>query len=670
MSNSLSQYRREIDGLRALAILPVVLFHFSIPGLDGGFVGVDIFFVISGFLIGGLLWAELDGTGGIRLGRFFLRRIRRLAPAYFFMAISCLVIGWFMLLPFEFQELGKELISSTVYLSNVYFFLSAGYFDTAAEEKLLLHTWSLAVEEQFYIVLPLFLLVCRCIRQWLPITLIGLGLVSLAACVVFTFFSQSAAFYLFPFRAWELLAGVCLAIYGYRRGWSWSIHPAVSWVGLMLILGSVMLIPSGESFPGAWAIAPVLGAVLIICNGRQTNLVNRVLMHPVPVFIGLISYSLYLWHWPVIVLARYYAGDDLDLPARAMLIGGSILLAWASLRFIERPVRFGGLKPPALLAGSFGASVLTLGGGAAIYLGDGMIDRFPQHVRTYIEASKDFSWETETCRSSDLYAFPGSTSCHVGPEGAPRVLIWGDSHLVALSAGIEAAAREAGVPALVVWQLGCPPVFGIGKNESFQSALEDRKCETANGALFSALAELPELDAILLVARWAYHVEGKGVGLDEATTTALFPVGIGGLTGEDQAQLFTNALEFTLDQLASRSDRIFLFEAPPEIPDYLSYYLARDAAVRGLGESELRANTQVSRTTLAQRMQNTDLALEVALLRPNVTFLETWQEFCSPEMCSAIRDRQAAYHDNNHITMTTARQLAHLLKPVFQAAAE
>lgn len=665
MSSSFFDYRREIDGLRALAILPVVFFHFSFPGLGGGFVGVDIFFVISGFLIGGLLWSELNQTGRVRLDQFFLRRIRRLAPAYFVMAISCLVVGWFVFLPFEFQELGKELIASTVYLSNVYFYLSAGYFDTAADEKLLLHTWSLAVEEQFYIILPLFLLLLRNVRKWLPIILVALALVSLVACVRVTYLSQPAAFYLFPFRAWELLAGVCLAIFGHRYGWKWSFHPLVSWIGLMLIVGSVTLTPSEESFPGIWALAPVLGAVLIIGNGKNANPVNGALRHPVLVFIGLISYSLYLWHWPVIVVAKYYSGEELSLLVRALLIGVSVILAWASLRFVEKPVRFGNLKPMALLAGAAGASMITLGGGAAIYLGDGVVERFPHEVRTHIEASQDFRWDTPTCRISERYAFPGSTVCHIGPEGDPEVLIWGDSHVVALSAGLEAAARSAGVPTLVVWQLGCAPVFGLGKDESFQPELEDRKCETANMSLQQGLEELPDFKAVLLVSRWAYHIEGRGVGLDAETTTKLFPA-IDGLSANDQPQLFAKAIYSTIVELEKRSERVFVLEHPPEISNYLSYFLARDTALRGMDDGELLARTLVHSEDLEQRMYNTNQALKPVLGRPSVTLLETWPEFCRGTICSAMKDGKAAYHDNNHVTITTALALQHLFSPVFE----
>ena len=288
-------YRPEIDGLRAIAVLSVVLYHFGMPGIPGGFVGVDIFFVISGFLIGGILWADLRETGRIRLARFYLRRLRRLAPAYFAMAAATLLMGWLILLPFEFREFGKSLIAATVYLSNIHFYREAGYFDGVSEEKPLLHTWSLAVEEQFYIVLPFLLLALVRWRPTLPMILAALAALSLTACLWLTPHSPTAAFYLFPFRAWELLAGVLLAIAGQENKARYALHPALSWAGLALILASITLIRA-EGFPGWQAILPVAGTLLILMNGRDANPVNRALMHPAPVFIGLISYSLYLWH--------------------------------------------------------------------------------------------------------------------------------------------------------------------------------------------------------------------------------------------------------------------------------------------------------------------------------------------------------------------------------------
>lgn len=412
-------HRAEIDGLRSFAILPVLFFHFSMPGFTGGFVGVDIFFVISGFLIGGILWSELDQSGTVRLGRFFLRRIRRLAPAYFAMAIVSLVFAWFILLPSAFKEFGKELIASTVYLSNVHFFRQAGYFDGLADQKILLHTWSLSVEEQFYIFLPFFMLLLRRVRSVLPPVLIGILLVSLVACVWVTPLSQTATFYLFPFRAWELLAGVCLAIAGRQYGLRWSFNPLLSWAGLILIIGSVLFVPEGAGFPGFYAIFPVLGTVLVIANGQNDNLINRLLSLRILVFFGLISYSLYLWHWPIMTLSKYFAAEPLSVGFRIMLMILSVGVAWLSWRFVETPVRRGFVGVKGLLGGAIAASAITFGAGAIIYLQDGMIDRFAPEVRTHIEATGDFNQDWRRCGVPAQGALAGIEICPIGPDAPP-----------------------------------------------------------------------------------------------------------------------------------------------------------------------------------------------------------------------------------------------------------
>ena len=279
-------YRSDIDGLRAIAVLAVVVYHFGFPGLPGGFTGVDVFFVISGFLIGGILWREREAMGRIRLGRFYLRRFRRLAPAFFVMALVTTALASALLLPFEFREFGKTLIAATVYLSNVLFFRQAGYFDAASEDKPLLHTWSLAVEEQFYIVLPLLLLLFARRRGALIWTLALIWAASLAASVLLTPHLPTATFYLFPFRAWELLSGVLLAIWGCETGRRWRGYAALSWLGLGLVAASIILIPAGPQFPGLLALVPVLGTVLLLANGTGRNTVNRALSSPVPVFSG------------------------------------------------------------------------------------------------------------------------------------------------------------------------------------------------------------------------------------------------------------------------------------------------------------------------------------------------------------------------------------------------
>lgn len=664
-----SAYRKEIDGLRALAVVPVVLFHFGISGFGGGFVGVDIFFVISGFLIGGLLWSELTRSGTIALRAFFMRRIRRLAPAYFAMAFVSLIAAWFILLPYSFREFGKELVAATVYLSNIHFFREAGYFDVASEQKVLLHTWSLSVEEQFYLFLPFALLLLRPFRQSLPAILVLIGVVSLLACVMITPLSQTATFYLFPFRAWELLAGVCLAIYAQNRGFAWSVHPGLSWAGLLLIAGSVAFIPSGPQFPGFYAIFPVLGAVLIIANGRDANPVNTLLQHPVLIFFGLISYSLYLWHWPVITLATYYADGHLGLGSRLVLMALTVLLAWLSLRLVETPIRRGALRGPVLFGSAALASVTALGAGAMIYLQDGMIDRFRPQVRTHIAASFDFLQDWSRCEVPAAGPFAGIEICPIGPDGPPQVVIWGDSHVRAFKEGLEQAAYDADTPALLLWQAGCPPLFGVAKEENSSTKVQNDACAANNAQIAQAFTTLPQARSLLLIGRWSYYAEGQGVGIDAHNSIRLLPAPDGPVTATAQTDVLAQGWDHTIDVLSAQFADIFILQQVPEITHYTSGSLARKLAHGHLRDpAEIAALTDVPRADVQARQAQGHAGIVAAAAHRQVHLIPSWDGFCDAEICSALHGGAAGYFDNNHVTNSTARRIRGIFAPAFAAA--
>jgi peptidoglycan/LPS O-acetylase OafA/YrhL len=662
-------YRPEIDGLRAIAVLSVLLyhgalFHPALPRLGGGFTGVDIFFVISGFLIGGILWRDIRETGRIRLARFYLRRIKRLAPAYFAMVAAVLVVGWLILLPFEFREFGKSLIAATVYLSNIHFHREAGYFDGLSEEKPLLHTWSLAVEEQFYIVLPFLMLALLRWRASLPVVLGALALVSLAACLWLTRAMPSATFYLFPFRAWELLAGVLLAIAGQERGWRFALHPALSWAGLALIAASVTLIRP-EGFPGWQALGPVLGTALILANGRDANPVNRALAHPAPVFIGLISYSLYLWHWPVLVLSTYWRGGGGGAAEAAGWLALAFVLATLSWRYVERPVRQmpGGAR--ALLAGTVLASGALLALGAVLWRGDGLPARFAPEYRTHIAASGDFNQDWSRCTWPASGPFAGVETCPIGPDGAPRVLIWGDSHLRAMKEGLEAAARHANTPALILWHAGCPPLFGLSKTESAATPAQDAACTRANRVIRDAVARVEGIEALLLVGRWRYYAEGHGVGRDAHNRITLAPLPASDLPEGPQQALYAEALSRTVAEVAAHIPRIHILRQPPEMPEYDSRHIARalvhgrdpGAGVLGLPRAEAEARAAPAEAPIRALAQ-----------AGKVEVIDPWPRLCDAARCSVMQGGEALYFDNNHLTNRGARSLADLFAPVFGGA--
>ena len=644
-------YRSEIDGLRSIAVMAVVLFHFSVPGISGGFVGVDVFFVISGFLIGGILWGEVVETGRISFVRFYTRRIKRLAPAFVVMALVSFVFAWMILLPFEFREFGKAMIAATVYLSNVLFFRQSGYFDSGADEKVFLHTWSLSVEEQFYIMLPIFLLL---FSRRKPMLIAVLGLIfasSLASSIYITFSNQSAAFYLFPFRAWELLSGVLLAIYGREKNFDWQVAAWLSWLGIALVIGGIVLIDAARGFPGYQAVFPVLGTVLLILNGRNDNLINRQLSAKIPVAIGLISYSLYLWHWPVFILSSYYYDGYSTAFEPVFWVAVSMALAWLSWRFVERPVRLTTAMTPAkVFISAAVASALLLVLGAGVYIKDGLPQRFGPNAEIHIKATADFLQDWRRCYVPESGEFAGVELCPIGPEGAkPKVVIWGDSHLRAFKEGIAQIAREKNISALIIWHAGCPPLFDVSKQETAASSQEDARCTVANARIKTGLSTLG-VSRILLVGRWSYYANGAGFGLDKQNGIKL-------------SKPFNVALKQTISELKSNFSDVFVLRQPPEFPRYDSRDVARLLAH---GRIHQDAKLEALLTVTPQELQGRHDAAEAAFEDLDIVTLDPWPLLCPKNQCRAVHGNLGYYFDNNHVTNTGARQLRQVFAPVFE----
>ena len=432
-------YRADIDGLRAVAVLAVIGFHAGFKSLSGGYVGVDIFFVISGFLISSLILGKLK-SATFSFVDFYARRARRLFPALLTVLLVVWAIGWFAMWPNEFAALGRHMAAAAAFAANLLLYSEVGYFDVPAATKPLLHLWSLGVEEQFYIVFPaLLLLIWRLgAARWI---LIVLGAASFALNVAIVHKDQSFAFYL-PFtRFWEFVGGALMAhaaiIGPSLRGASLlSRKPDVAAVtGLLLVAASISLIPSDVEFPGWWALPPTCGALLIIGAGPDAWFNRKVLANPKVVYIGLISYPLYLWHWPLIVIGRataqYYSPANPYTRTTALAaVVLALILSWLTYEFIERPIRARkpviALRPAALVSATGLAGAAALG--LATVQGAGLPERYPAAVQTLLRP---------IAPGAD-YPPPDETK----NVGGPLVVIIGDSHSNHLRPGLQALQNE------------------------------------------------------------------------------------------------------------------------------------------------------------------------------------------------------------------------------------
>lgn len=518
------QYKREIDGLRAIAILPVIFFHAGLQGFSGGFVGVDVFFVISGYLITSIIISEKQ-AGTFTLANFYERRVRRILPALLVVMGACLPFAWMWMFPEEMRDFSRSLMGVSAFVSNILFWRESGYFVTAAELKPLLQTWSLAVEEQYYVLYPLFLIyIYRFGRRWVVVALLVVFLVSLAGAQWGSAHKPIASFYSLPTRAWELLIGsfiaflpnplcVCSKNAGPNRS---SLNQYGSLLGLMLIVFSVFFFNRETPHPSIYTLIPTLGAACIIVFATPVNLVGRLLSSRILVYVGSISYATYLWHQPLFAFARLRTINE---PSTLVFLGltlSAMVLATFSLRFLELPFR----NPKVISRkGIFG---IALTGvlcffilGALWYSKSGLPDRFSADL--YPKFFPEKTNESIECNLVAVESAKNLQYCYFGDTNASRtVALYGDSHAQTLFSELNSDFKKHAIRGLRVYMTNCEPIPNIlvTHNKTDKSYhLQQKECLETYNSLLDYLKQ--NVSDVIIGLRWTMRMYPVAGSVDE-----------------------------------------------------------------------------------------------------------------------------------------------------------
>jgi peptidoglycan/LPS O-acetylase OafA/YrhL len=661
------KYRPDIDGLRAVAVLSVVVFHAFPEWMRGGFIGVDVFFVISGYLISTIIFENLE-RGSFRFGEFYARRIKRIFPALILVLLGCLAFGWIALLADEYKQLGRHTAAGAGFISNFVLWSEAGYFDNSAETKPLLHLWSLGIEEQFYIVWP-FLLWLAWKRRFslLGITLAVAGL-SFALNAAQVGNNAVATFYSPQTRFWELLCGSLLAWAAlYKKDAladAWHRldaglamlmsrkQPAaaggmaanlLSLLGLLLLATGFWRIDSTLAFPGFWAVMPVLGAALIIAAGPQAWINRTVLANRMAVWFGLISFPLYLWHWPLLSFARIVESGVPDARIRILAVALAIALAWLTYRLVERRVRAGGyqgLKVAVLV-------VCMVALGCAGYVTD-RNEGWPARAALAKGAEnsallKGFGEDDPAAHAACMqtYGLSGRIRyCNLSGTGKPKLALIGDSHAKALYVGMAELLQERNQGVLNV---GGRLLLGVATHPPGDQFEIDVYKGGIRATEFAA--QEPSIETVVMVSRGPFYMNGAWLFqlIDRPDIT-------------DRKKIWELAMRNTLDRFVSAGKQVVFVLDNPELG-----FDPRSC----LDSRPLRISNQVRRPCAVPRSEydarNKDyrtVVLSVLKDYPGVKLFDAAAYLCDDTWCRAMRDDKILYFDGDHLSRAGSRYLA------------
>lgn len=647
-------YRPEIDGLRTLAVVPVVLFHAGFSVFAGGFVGVDVFFVISGYLITTIILRECD-QGRFSILRFYERRARRILPALFLVMACSLPLAWWLLFPKYFVDYGESLAATSVFSSNILFWKERGYFGTVAELKPLLHTWSLAVEEQFYIFFPLGVMMLW--RFGFRTVGVAIALVAVGSFLLSDILSTrriAANFFLLPSRAWELLAGSLIAMWLLRgRAPSGRIAEIGALLGLGMIAAAIFVLDEHVPFPGRATLLPVVGTVLVILCARPDNLAGRFLGLGPMVGIGLISYSAYLWHQPVFVMARHGSLTAPGMPEMLGLTALSFGLAYLSWKYVETPFRDAErVSRRSIFTGSLAGIAVFCAVGVFIARGGGFDWRFDPQTRAILALDDEDGRGRKGC--ADAPGLPPE-GCVFNAQLPERALLWGDSHAMALAERLAAELADRGIALETATTSGCAAMVNFAQAE--------RDCPASQRAALDYLATPDSPDIVILHSRWtnAFNPEpydnGEPGFAPRPSSLKVLRADGAENAGMSQSEWATQNFRETIRALAALGKKVVVVG---NVPDP-GWHVVRHLARRNVTGRALDEDLSVSADIVAERDRAFLDAVAPLLATPDVRLVNPFDVFCntiSAGRCASEIEDRPLYRDNNHLSLFGAGLLA------------
>lgn len=638
------KYRADVDGLRAVAVLFVLLFHAQL-GFSGGFVGVDVFFVISGFLITGLILKEQQANN-FRLENFWERRIRRIIPAATVMVIAVLIAGGFILLPTDYTNLAKSAIAQQLMLSNFYFWKHTDYFDGLIDMKPLMHTWSLAIEEQFYLGYPLLLIAIRRLPRWWKLAgMLAATTASLALSQWGVDRYPVATYYLMPTRAWELLLGgmICFAP-APTRCKDWLLE-TLSWLAMLTILAVGWFYSPNTPCPGVAALVPCgAAAALIYANSIRLTSMGRLLALKPVVFVGLLSYSLYLWHWPILALLRYWNGPELSTATCLLALSASFVIAYLSWRLVELPIRRKGGQTPALWPFlSTGVMALVVVELATLVISShGYRSRFSNEVLSIVDGSEvpdGFLTLPEQVKRGELPQLGENRL----PNSNLDFVIWGDSHAVAVAPLVDRLAKKHQLSGVIAAQSGTVPLLGVWRPAEGVKGMTKRAW---NQDVFQYLCDHPVRN-IVLASRWAVNINGR---IDGTMDSLIVDGESKARTPAESREAFVRALDRTLGPLEERGARIWILGQVP---------LQRGNPPKRLFYAALEEKGVPKGVTLQQHLdRQANVLKSFSQLKNGFTYLDPVPYCFDTAGYSRIGDGgKSFYFDDNHLSPRGAEAL-------------